>query len=101
MVPNEEYIRKHFPLADPSITFSDICKDAKLTETILNDLIGLGKENKLKYFEIVSRIHIHSNQFTYENGLLTMTLKTRRTNARKQFQNVIQSLYRADTTTKN
>ena len=88
VVPDEQYVRKNF-----QSTFADLCKDEKLKETILSDLNRLAKEHKLKYFETVSNIYLHSEPFSLENGLLTITLKTRRMNAQKQFRTIIESLY--------
>ncbi|UJR19612.1 hypothetical protein I4U23_022746 [Adineta vaga] len=90
VIPDETFVRKNF---NSTTTFIDICKDEKLKEIILSDLIRLAQENKFKYFEIPSNIYLHSEPFSLENGLLTMTLKTRRMNVQKQFQTRIQSLY--------
>ena len=65
------------------------------------DLIHLAKENKFKYFEVPSNIHLHPDPFSTKNGLLTITLKTRRTNVRKHFEEIIKSLYKTDERTLN
>jgi len=91
VIPDEEYVRQHFKTTATS--FEDICKDEKLKEIILNDLQRLAKQSEFKYYETVSNIHLHSKLFSQENGLITSTLKTRRTAARQYFQNIIQSLY--------
>lgn len=62
----------------------------------MDDLVRLAKANKLKYFETISNIYIHHEPFSVQNGLLTITLKTRRMTARKQFQTAIQSLYNVE-----
>jgi len=41
----------------------------------------------------VSNIYLHPELFSQENGLITSTLKTRRTAVRQYFQHHIQSLY--------
>jgi long-chain acyl-CoA synthetase len=76
-----------------------LCEDVKLKQIILNDLNRLAEKYKLKKYEILSNIYLHSELFSQNNGLLTVTLKTRRTNARKQFQSIIQSLYKTDPST--
>jgi long-chain acyl-CoA synthetase len=91
VIPDEEYVRKNFKTAATS--FEDICKDEKLKEIILNDLHRLAKEYKFKYYETISNIYVHSELFSQENGLITLTFKTRRTAARQYFQDIIQSLY--------
>ncbi|CAF3868924.1 unnamed protein product [Rotaria sordida] len=101
VIPDEQYVRKNFLSTQTTMTFLELCKEEKLKQIILSDLIRLAKENKLKYFETISNIYLHSEPFSLKNGLLTMTLKTRRMNARKQFQTIIQSLYNVDRTTTN
>ncbi|CAF3716826.1 unnamed protein product [Adineta steineri] len=91
VVPDEEYVRQNFKTTATS--FEDICKDEKLNEIILNDLKRLAREYKFKYYETISNIHLHSELFSQENGLVTSTLKTRRTAVRQYFQDKIQSLY--------
>jgi long-chain acyl-CoA synthetase len=94
VIPDEEYVRQHFKTTTTTTTsFEEICKDEKLKEIILNDLQRLAKQYKFKYYEIISNIHLHSELFSQENGLITSTLKTRRTATRQYFQNIIQSLY--------
>jgi long-chain acyl-CoA synthetase len=91
VIPDREYVRQH--LKTTATSFEDICKDEKLKEIILNDLQRLAKEYNFKYYETISNIHLHPELFSQENGLVTSTLKTRRTAARQYFQNIIQSLY--------
>lgn len=100
VIPDEQYVRKNFK-STSATTFSDLCKDQKLKEIIFSDLTRLAKENKFKYFETIGDIYLHPEPFSLENGLLTITLKTRRMNAQKQFQNIIQSLYNVKQTAIN
>jgi long-chain acyl-CoA synthetase len=93
VIPDEEYVRQNLKTITSTTSFDEICNDEKLKEIILNDLKRLAKEYKFKYYETVSNIHLHSKLFSQENGLITSTLKTRRTAARQYFQNIIQSLY--------
>ena len=76
-----------------NISFEDLCKDEKLKEIIFADLKRLAKAYKMKYYETISDIYLHSELFTQENGLITSTLKTRRTAVRQYFQQIIKSLY--------
>ncbi|CAF1635623.1 unnamed protein product, partial [Didymodactylos carnosus] len=96
VVPDEEYVRKNFKSEATEISFADLCKDEKLKAIILSDLNQLAKNQTLEYYEIPSNIHLHHEPFSQKNGLLTITFKTRRMNARKQFQLIINSLYDAD-----
>jgi long-chain acyl-CoA synthetase len=98
VVPAEAYVRKNFPSAQER-PLAELCMDEKLKEMILSDLGRLAKENKLKYFETLSNVHLHPEPFSVQNGLLTVTLKTRRPNVQKHFRAIIQSLYQVEKTT--
>lgn len=93
VIPDEEYVRKHYPTATPNTSLTELCKDEKLKAIILADLNQLADKYKLKPYETLSNIHLHAELFSQNNGLLTVTLKTRRSNARQQFQSIINSLY--------
>ncbi len=96
VIPDEEYVRKNFKLATNEITFADLCKDVKLKKIIFSDLKRLAEKCKLKKYEILSNIYLHPELFSQNNELLTVTLKTRRTNVRIHYQSIIQSLYKTD-----
>jgi len=96
VVPDQEYVRKNYALANDQISFVDLCNDVKLKEIILSDLDRIGRKYKLEKYEFISNIYLHPELFSSNNGLLTVTLKTRRPNVRKQFQSIIQSLYKTD-----
>ncbi|CAF0918624.1 unnamed protein product [Adineta ricciae] len=90
VIPDEEYVRQNY---SNKSSIEDLCRDDKLKEIIFNDLKRLAKEYKFKYYETLSNIHLHPEAFSQENGLITSTLKTRRTAVRQYFRNTIQSLY--------
>ncbi|CAF4399533.1 unnamed protein product, partial [Adineta steineri] len=72
VIPDEDYVRKHFKSASTNAaSFADLCKDAKLKETIFNDLYELAVKNKLHSYETLSNIYIHPELFSQNNGLLT------------------------------
>lgn len=96
VIPDEEYVRNNFQSISNQTTFADLCKNPKLKEKILSDLTQLAKKYKLKTYEVLSNIHLHPELFSQTNELLTVTLKTRRANARKLFQPIIKSLYQTD-----
>uniref|UniRef100_A0A672H7R0 Long-chain-fatty-acid--CoA ligase n=1 Tax=Salarias fasciatus TaxID=181472 RepID=A0A672H7R0_SALFA len=74
-------------------SIEELCKDAKVKKAIVSDLIKLGKEAGLKSFEQVKDVHLHPEQFTIENGLLTPTLKAKRAELKLLFQPQIDKLY--------
>ncbi|CAF4025669.1 unnamed protein product [Adineta steineri] len=93
VVPDEEYVRSNFSKANANISFEELCKDEKLKEIIFTDLKRLAKDYKYKHYETISNIYVHPEPFSQENGLITSTLKTRRTAVRQYFQDIIHSLY--------
>ncbi|XP_005387819.1 PREDICTED: long-chain-fatty-acid--CoA ligase 5 [Chinchilla lanigera] len=74
-------------------SFEELCQSKIVKEAILEDLQKIGKENGLKSFEQVKNIYIHPEAFSIENGLLTPTLKAKRTHLTKHFRAQIDSLY--------
>lgn len=94
VIPDKEYIRDKYRTKDTQVSFEDLCNDIELKNLILKDLKRLARENKFKYYETISNIHLHPELFSQENGFITSTLKTRRTTVRQYFQSIIQSLYK-------
>ena len=73
--------------------FDDICNHPKLKETIMEDMVQRGKQEKLLGFEVVKKIHIENKAWTPED-LLTPTQKLMRFQAKKRYQDIITELYR-------
>uniref|UniRef100_A0A7N9APN6 Arachidonate--CoA ligase n=1 Tax=Mastacembelus armatus TaxID=205130 RepID=A0A7N9APN6_9TELE len=71
----------------------ELCKNEEIKKAILSDMTRLGKEAGLKSFEQVKDVHLHPEQFTIENGLLTPTLKAKRAELQTLFQPQIDKLY--------
>ncbi|XP_063469066.1 long-chain-fatty-acid--CoA ligase 6 isoform X9 [Symphalangus syndactylus] len=74
-------------------TYADLCTNKDLKKAILEDMVRLGKESGLHSFEQVKAIHIHSDMFSVQNGLLTPTLKAKRPELREYFKKQIEELY--------
>ncbi|CAD5231362.1 unnamed protein product [Bursaphelenchus xylophilus] len=60
---------------------------------ILSDLRELGREGGLSSLEQIQNLHLVSEEFGLENGLLTPTLKMKRNELRAKYQDVISNLY--------
>uniref|UniRef100_A0AAZ3PUT6 Long-chain-fatty-acid--CoA ligase n=1 Tax=Oncorhynchus tshawytscha TaxID=74940 RepID=A0AAZ3PUT6_ONCTS len=73
-------------------SYLEMCA-SKLKNAILEDILRLGKEGGLKSFEQVRDISLHTEMFSVQNGLLTPTLKAKRTDLRSHFQEQIDLLY--------
>ncbi|XP_060033731.1 long-chain-fatty-acid--CoA ligase 6 [Erinaceus europaeus] len=74
-------------------TYAELCSNKELKKAILEDMVRLGKESGLHSFEQVKAIHIHSDMFSVQNGLLTPTLKAKRPELREYFKKQIEELY--------
>ncbi|KAM6972149.1 long-chain-fatty-acid--CoA ligase 1a isoform 1-T1 [Aplochiton taeniatus] len=74
-------------------SFAELCKNKDVKNAIQEDLLRLGKEGGLKSFEQVRDIALHSEMFTVQNGLLTPTLKAKRTELCNYFRQQIDVLY--------
>ncbi|XP_026190205.1 long chain acyl-CoA synthetase 6, peroxisomal [Cyclospora cayetanensis] len=69
-----------------------LLSDRSLKEQILRDLETLGRQ-QLKGFEIIKGVHLTSEHFTVENGLVTPTMKVIRSAARDKYLVEIKQLY--------
>lgn len=67
--------------------------DDRFTKEVMNQMNIVANEAGLKGFEKVKSIQLILTPFSSENGLLTPTLKLKRTSAKKQFSDIIDALY--------
>ncbi|XP_033985411.1 long-chain-fatty-acid--CoA ligase 1a isoform X1 [Trematomus bernacchii] len=74
-------------------SYSELCSNKDVKSAILEDILRLGKEAGLKSFEQVKDIALHTELFSIQNGLLTPTLKAKRTEIRNRFKENIDELY--------
>lgn len=75
--------------------FDAICQNPKAKEHILGQLSKLGKEKKLKGFEMIRGIHLDPVPFDLERDLLTPTFKKKRPQLLKYYQTIIDDLYKS------
>ncbi|XP_053573169.1 long-chain-fatty-acid--CoA ligase 6 isoform X1 [Bombina bombina] len=76
-------------------SFRELCNDIEFKKAIMDDMVRLGKESGLHSFEQVKAIHIHTEMFSVQNGLLTPTLKAKRPELRDFFKKQIEELYKS------
>ncbi|KAK5865839.1 hypothetical protein PBY51_020078 [Eleginops maclovinus] len=74
-------------------SYSELCNNKDVKNAILEDILRLGKEAGLKSFEQVKDIALQPELFSVQNGLLTPTLKAKRTEIRNRFRENIDELY--------
>jgi long-chain acyl-CoA synthetase len=78
---------------DPLVAL--LAQDPKFQEAVYKDLIKVGKADKIRGFEFLKAIHLESDLFTAESGLLTPTFKVKRNVAGERFRPVIDKMYKA------
>ncbi|KAF5897418.1 long-chain-fatty-acid--CoA ligase 1 isoform X1, partial [Clarias magur] len=74
-------------------SYLELCKSKEVKNAILEDMLRLGQEGGLKSFEQVRDIALSPVLFSVQNGLLTPTLKAKRTELRNHFKEQIAQLY--------
>lgn len=74
-------------------SMEELCNSNQLKTAIMKEMDDLAKECGLKGFEKAKDVHINSEPFTVENGLLTPTLKIKRHQAKQMFQKEIDEMY--------
>uniref|UniRef100_A0A8C3K495 Long-chain-fatty-acid--CoA ligase n=1 Tax=Calidris pygmaea TaxID=425635 RepID=A0A8C3K495_9CHAR len=94
VVPDPETLPEFAAKLGVKGSYEDMCKNpVSVKKAILEDMVRLGKEAGLKSFEQVKDLYVHTEMFSVENGLLTPTLKAKRPELVKVFQNEIEALY--------
>ena len=74
-------------------SFAEVCKSEQLKSAILSDIRSQSKAGNLNSLETVKAIHVDSEQFAVENGLLTPTFKMKRKQMKEKYEREIEKLY--------
>ncbi|XP_077570877.1 long-chain-fatty-acid--CoA ligase 1 [Stigmatopora nigra] len=74
-------------------SYEELCQIPDVKKAVLEDMRAVGKEAGLKSFEQVKELYLHPETFSVANGLLTPTLKSRRADIRRHFQEQIAAMY--------
>ena len=70
-----------------------LCADARVTEAVLQEMASWGARSGLHKFEVPSRIHLVSDSWTPDSGLVTAALKIRRQQVRDFYKDIIDRLF--------
>eukprot|EP00892_Ulva_mutabilis_P009905 jgi/Ulvmu1/7287/UM035_0075.1 len=73
--------------------FMELCADTDIASEVQNRLEAAGREDGLKGFEIVKKIHLFAEGFSVENDLMTPSFKLKRPQLKTKFSDVIQHMY--------
>ncbi|CAH8360106.1 unnamed protein product [Eruca vesicaria subsp. sativa] len=92
--PNQHILEKWAAEHGVSGDYDALCQNPKAKEFILGELVKMGKEKKMKGFEIIKAVHLDPVPFDMERDLLTPTFKKKRPQLLKHYQNVIDEMYK-------
>ncbi|KAG0344393.1 hypothetical protein BG004_004513 [Podila humilis] len=70
-----------------------LCQDRQVNEAFLQELDKAGRAGGLRGFEFVKRVHLTTNAFTVENGMMTPTFKVRRPQVAAYFKDQVKAMY--------
>ncbi|XP_051883170.1 long-chain-fatty-acid--CoA ligase 5 [Pristis pectinata] len=93
VVPDPEVLPEFAASKGFKGSYEELCQIPEIKKAILDDMVKLGKKAGLKSFEQVKDLYLHTQMFTIENGLLTPTLKAKRSELSKFFKKQIDCLY--------
>ncbi|CAO3665415.1 unnamed protein product [Umbelopsis ramanniana] len=80
-------------VAGKKLSFQELCKHPDVNAAILADMDKTGRKAGLRGFEYARKIHLESDPFSIENELLTPTMKVKRPQAAKYYQDQIKAMY--------
>ena len=96
IVPDEARVRAWAKTAedvDEALPLAELTALEALKKTVLDDIVGLGKQAKLASFEQVKDIHLDPELWTADNDLLTPTFKAKRPALLKKYRPIIDQMY--------
>ncbi|GAB4857552.1 Long chain acyl-CoA synthetase 4 [Ancistrocladus abbreviatus] len=92
--PNQQALERWAEQHGVGGDFNSLCENPKAKEYIIAELNKIGKDKKLKGFELIKAVHLDPVPFDMERDLLTPTYKKKRPQLLKYYQNVIDEMYR-------
>ncbi|XP_067936830.1 long-chain-fatty-acid--CoA ligase 5-like [Watersipora subatra] len=98
VVPDEETLPDYAKskLGLDSTDMVELCASDDVKSAIMTGMAKVAKESNLKGFEQVKDIHLLSEPFSVENGLLTATFKVRRQQCLTKYKEVLEDMYAAE-----
>ncbi|TMW67699.1 hypothetical protein Poli38472_011319 [Pythium oligandrum] len=82
-------------LSKEESTLDKLLKNSDFQKDVMDEMTRVGKEEKLRGFEFVKKLHLHADAFTLEEGLITPTFKLKRPQLKAHFQEQINAMYAA------
>ncbi|XP_028805909.1 long chain acyl-CoA synthetase 4-like [Neltuma alba] len=93
--PNKQALESWAEENNINAEFKSLCEDSRAKNYIIEELTKLGKEKKLKGFELIKAVHLEPVPFDMERDLITPTYKKKRPQLLKYYQNVIDNMYKS------
>ncbi|XP_055941481.1 long-chain-fatty-acid--CoA ligase 1-like isoform X2 [Argiope bruennichi] len=73
--------------------FETLCQNKEVKSAVLDHLWTTGKKRNLSSLQQIGNVFLSAEAFSQENGLLTPTLKLKRSSARKKYEQIFLTLY--------
>jgi len=93
VIPDEEVLKTWAKKNSVGGDLKDLIKNPQVKKVILEDMIHVAKEAKLNGFEVIKNIHLDTELWSSDNGILTPTLKLKRPECKNKYSTVINTLY--------
>lgn len=93
--PNKQAIERWAKENGVAGDYTSICENPKTNKYILGELAKIGKEKKLKGFEMIRAVHLDPVAFDMDRDLLTPTYKKKRPQLLKYYQGIIDDMYKS------
>ncbi|KAI9010746.1 hypothetical protein DFJ74DRAFT_318529 [Hyaloraphidium curvatum] len=93
VVPDPERVKTWAAANNRAGSFEELCHDPGLRETIFADVSAVGRANGLLGYEVPKAIRLHPAPFSVEEGLITASLKNRRSGLSDKFAKDILEMY--------
>jgi len=91
--PSKEKLMDWASKNNVGTSFEKVCEDPKAREEVLKSLKQAGQQARLKSFELPRVIHLCSDEWSPDNGLLTAAMKLRRGPIVKHYKEQIEKMY--------
>jgi len=95
VIPDEETLMPWAKNKGIDGDFVKVCQEQRTKDAIMKEIVMMGNagSKELRGFEIPKAIHLDTELFTPENGLVTPTFKLKRAQAKAKYGTIIQDLY--------
>ncbi|KAK9812539.1 hypothetical protein WJX73_007361 [Symbiochloris irregularis] len=95
VVPEERDLKKWASANGVSGSFSEICKDKKARQYVLEDLNKAGKNARVKGFERIAAVWLEPEEWSVDNDMMTPSFKLKRPQLQKKYQKQIDEMYKS------